>query len=392
VGPGPTAAPSAADVDAIAANADRVVRNLQITQCYSELSRAFAEVARGGSANWCTYATWASKQAGQTIRKEDLQRTFERLFGRSEEATAAGNGVVRAMADLSARRGPDRVWEAVRRALNPDAPFEASADAVVRGNRKVFAEIGREFARFLAVVRPDGSVPQSDFQAFRSSLRPGEPPDGQGYLRQAFDAYVQAFAATDSGERAQLMLFGNLAIGWHEQTRLQPEIAEALDAPFAEPVKLRRDLLKELAKTRIGLALRVLFQLLPGRATRLKQQLDALDRHVRELAREVVTEHLMTLAVPGRTLDLGRDVPGTFPERLATVANPDLRALLDRIDPTPDTTRGSGTRDWARLPERIHYIADLFRVNQEDERLYEPPFTADQVAVIRSGGRPPGRL
>jgi hypothetical protein len=381
-------APAPADVERIAALTDPVVRNLQITQCYAELSRAFGD-AVAGEANWCTFATWASKQAGQTIRKEDLSRTFERLLGQSDEAPAAADDVVAAVGDLA--RGPARVSEAALRALHPDDAFERASDAVARGNRKVFEEIGYEFARYLGLVQ-DGAVAADALAGFTDSLRPGDPPDGQGYLRQAFAAYAQALGESNPKGCSELMLFGNLAIGWHEQTRLQPEIAEALDAPFAEPVKLRRDLLKELAKTRIGLAVRVLLELLPGRATRLKQQLDALDRHVRELAREVVTDHLMTLAIPGRTLDLGRDVPGTFPERLATVANPELRALLDRVDPTPDTTRGSGTRDWARLPERIHYIADLFRVNQEDERLYEPPFTADQVAVIRSGGRPSGRL
>ena len=44
------------------------------------------------------------------------------------------------------------------------------------------------------------------------------------------------------------MLLANLTIGWHEQTRLQPEITDALDAPFEEPVKLRRDLLRDLLR------------------------------------------------------------------------------------------------------------------------------------------------
>ena len=81
--------PTVADVDRIAALADPVLRNLQITQCYCELSRAFAARTGGAPANWCTFATWASKQAGQTIRKEDLARTFERLFAESPERRRA---------------------------------------------------------------------------------------------------------------------------------------------------------------------------------------------------------------------------------------------------------------------------------------------------------------
>ncbi|MES2880591.1 MAG: hypothetical protein V4676_00485, partial [Bacteroidota bacterium] len=73
------AAPTVTDVKTIAAITNPVLRNLQITQCYAELSTAFAQ-RTGPFANWCSYATWASKQAGQTIRTEDLQRTLETLI------------------------------------------------------------------------------------------------------------------------------------------------------------------------------------------------------------------------------------------------------------------------------------------------------------------------
>ena len=129
------------------------------------------------------------------------------------------------------------------------------------------------------------------------------------------------------------MLLANLAIGWHEQTRLQPQIAEALDAPFEEPVKLRRELLRYLLRLRIGLAFRLLLELIPGRATSMKRVLDELDRLVKQIAHEAITEGLMTLALPGEVLSLGRDVPGTFPADLQTIDNPDLRSLLGRDRP-----------------------------------------------------------
>ena len=68
--------PTVVDVDRITTVSDPVIRNLQITQCYHELSAALPG-RTGLSANWCTFATWASKQAGQTIRKEDLARLLE---------------------------------------------------------------------------------------------------------------------------------------------------------------------------------------------------------------------------------------------------------------------------------------------------------------------------
>jgi hypothetical protein len=386
------AAPTVADVERVAALADPVVRNLQITQCYCELSRAFAGLTGGGPANWCTFATWASKQAGQTIRKEDLAQTFERLFGRSRQATSVGNAAVASMAALRRKRGPERLWEALWKALRPTAAFDRASDAVARGNRKVFEEIGREFARFLALPRTSGAIDPVALGAFQDSLRPGDPPAGQDQLRQAFRSYAAACGESHRKARAELMLLANLAIGWHEQTRLQPEITDALDAPIEEPVKLRRDVLRELLRSRIGLALRLLLELLPGRTSATKNTLDELDRHVKRIAHEAITELLMTLSLPGETLSLGLDVPGSFPADLETIDNPGLAALLGRIDPTPHTTRGSGADDWSNLTQRIHFIADLFRVYQQRPALMSEPFTAEQVAVIKAGGRPAGPL
>jgi hypothetical protein len=384
--------PTVADVERIAAVTDPVVRNLQITQCYCELSRAFAARTDGGPANWCTFATWASKQAGQTIRKEDLARTFERLFAQSSQVTSVLDAAVASLSELSAERAPQPIRDAIWNALEPTSAFDRASDAVARGNRKVFEEIGREFARVLALPTTGGAIDQAEFESFCAGLSPGDPPDGQDYLRQAFTAYAAAFRERDRNQRADLMLLANLAIGWHEQTRLQPQIAEALDAPFEEPVKLRRDLLGDLLRLRIGFALRLVLELIPGRATAVKKVLDDLDRGVKQVAHEAITELLMTLALPGEVLSLSRDVPGAFPAALQTIDNPELRALLGLIDPTSDTTRGSGADDWSILTDRIHFIADLFRVYQERPTLLSDPFTAEQVAVIKSGHRPPGRL
>jgi len=62
-----TSAPSVAEVARIVALDNRVIRNLEITECYSRLSQAM-QTRTGAAANWCTFATWASRQAGSTIR------------------------------------------------------------------------------------------------------------------------------------------------------------------------------------------------------------------------------------------------------------------------------------------------------------------------------------
>ena len=113
----------------------------------------------------------------------------------------------------------------------------------------------------------------------------------------------------------------------------------------------------------------------------------ALIAAVQRRLRLVLTDLLMTLRMPGAVLRLGSDVPGEFPPELRALEHPGLRALLGSVDPTPDTIARSGATDWADLPERMHYIADLFRCWHARAELFSPPFTAAEVAAMRDGRR-----
>jgi hypothetical protein len=120
---------------------------------------------------------------------------------------------------------------------------------------------------------------------------------------------------------------------------------------------------------------------------------EQLADYARVIARRAVTEHLMTLSLPdGRLLDLGDDLAAAFPPVLAELSDPELLALLDTVDPTADSMRDTAAEDWADLPDRMHYIADMFRCFAQRADLLEPPFTAEQVELIRSGRRPTGQL
>ena len=362
--------PSPDAVARIAALPDPVERNRQITQTYHELAVAVARLLPGG-ANWCAVATWASRQAGQTIRREDLRRAFERLLADSAAVEAAAGELA------AGAGGPESLAgavQAVREALSPAAAFERTAEAVARGNRKVFAEIGLAFAHFLTLF-DNGSPDAAALAAFHDSLRPGDPPDGQGLLRRAFAHYAAALSA-EGKARAELLLLANLEVGFHEQTRLQPEIRAAMDAPVVEPAALRRRLLDELLPDPAA-RLRLAVLRLGGQAAPLLVASDRLADEAQRLGRQAITAALMTLELPGgRVLRLGHDLTAAaFPIALRTLDNPDLRALLAGVDTTPDSPLGTGGRDWSDLPGRMHFIADLFRAYHEDASLFEPPTT-----------------
>jgi len=385
------AAPTVADIDAIAGQAEPIIRNLWITHAYQLLSRSLAS-RTGGHANWCTFAVWASKQVGRTIRQEDLTHALERSLAASPEVDAGIDLVVRGL--RRAFPGHPVVEQAVRTVIVRAARLDEVSAATARGNLKVFAEIAREFARFLAEFAQDTVLDEQRIADFCATLRPGEPPDGQDYLRRAFTRYYRAIFSIDEKQRAELLLLANLEIGLHEQTRLQPEITAALEAPILDPRDLERRLLDLLLPDNPILKWpRLALLTVLGRRTPVRLAAEQLTEHVRRLVRRAVTEHLMVLSLPdGGVLDLSEDLPATFPPLLAELVDPELRAFLARVDPSPDSVRDTAVRDWSDLPDRMHYITDLFRCYAQRADLLDPPFTADQVADFTAGRLPSGRL
>ncbi len=387
----PGKVPAVADIERIAALTDPLLRNLQITHCYHELSLAFTQ-RTGALANWCTFATWASRQAGHIIRQADMIQKFERLFSQSPKASETMDRVVASVLRLRTERDALSVCEAVKRMINPQAAFDRASEAIGRGNTKIFGEIGREFARFLATCYHDTVFDSRNIEQFCEALQPGEPPDGQRYLRQAFTRYYQALFEPDRKMRAELIFWGNLEAGFHEQIRLQPEIFEALNAPVADPQQIADHLLEENV-THLSWFFRLclfLARLLPL-SFPLDEACSKLVDHMQTYTRLLVSEGLMTLHLPnGEVLKLGSALPKEFPETLRHLTHPELLRLLNQIDPTPKNVQESGTEDWANCADRIHVITDFFRAYQEEPSLFSAPFTPAQVLLLKAGQRPAG--
>lgn len=388
-----TQLPTVADVERISTLSDPALRNLQITQCYHELARAMSS-RLGGGANWCAFATWASKQAGQTIRKEDLRRHLVFMINESLAAQDLGELIVaRALAADSPLSG-DAVRATLWRSLDPGAALDHASRAVARGNLKVFAEIAPAFARFNDQRLHDPAHDAEAIERFVDELQPGDPPGGQGYLRRAFMHYYDALFTTDPRARSELLFLGNLEVGFHEQTRLQPEISAALDLPELEPRRVTDQLIDALFPQAgwIALIRRLLRRLLRA-PTPLERALSALVTEVRRQARRLLTEHFLTLDLAnGVRLRLGHDLRGEFPDTLQHIINTELTELLQRIDPTPDSRIASGALDWTDLPERMHFICDFFRCQHQRPDLFAPPFSPEQAALLKAGSLPAGEL
>ena len=424
-----TSAPSAAQVEEIAAaDGDPVLRNLRITQGYSDLSAAMSALLGAGNGTWCVFGTWASKTAGGFIRGDELPAAARR--------TVASTPTIRQHATVLQR--------AAHAAGAAVAPLEMAADLagrlaadvslyIMQGNKVVFEEMGGAYARFLEAAGTDGGSGER-VDALLASLEPGEvQPDavtvdwatrtvttqrrgGQSLLREMLHQYRLAMEEPDAGKRAQLVLYANALGGIHEQTRLQAYVAESLDVPVD-------DFLREALHRGVG----------DGGTDQVARHAAhaAVDRLVHPLADGVrrawescATKAMMTMHLPDGTLRLGLDVPAPpgqplFPPQLATIDLPALREVLaqygalsprarlalggllagverraGRLLGRPPQRRalGSAAVDWASLSERMRYILELFRSRQQDAVLRSRPFTDDQAAAIAKGAVPAGPL
>jgi hypothetical protein len=323
------------EVRRIGAIASPALRNLEITYAYSRLAAATAE-RTGPGANWCTFATWASRQAGRTIRGEDLEEQIETRLAGSAELLHPLVSLWRWLLRRGLLNPGSRLGRLMGKLHTPFDAVELAGDAVARGNKKVFDEIGLEFARYLE------TVPPGDEAALEAFLR-----DVHEDLRAPFIRYHR------SAREPQSLLLANLEIGLHEQTRLQPEIGEALDAPYKTALPI------------IG-----------------PQKLAS------KLARELITANLMVLTLPGRVLALGANLPDPMPD----AADPELVALIARYEPASGTVDDCGAHDWSDLHQRMHYISHLFRAFAATRTLSDAPFTSAQVERILAGSIPDGEL
>ena len=379
--------PTIDDVARIAAIRDRVLRNLEITACYAELSTAL-RARVGPGADWCTFATWASRQAGSTIRGEDFLDRLGRRLRHKARLLAPVQSLHRWLLRRGVFEPQTRLGRVIAAVHTPFDAFERASEAVAEGNLKVFEEIAYQFARFLAEVPPDARADSDAFRAFSAGLRPGGPPDGQQLLTEAFAHYQQARDDADPAGRAAWILLANLKIGLHEQTRLQPQIAGAIDAPLT---------------TARDLGARVLHAWIPGsrRWPRLLQRpagsalglaATGVRRAMTSITREIITEALMVLALPTGVLSLGRDLDAPVPPVFAGTTHAALLRFIAEHDPCAPGTSRCGAEDWCDLRQRMHYILHLFRAYAEEPALFRPPFTPGQIVSFRSGVIPEGEL
>ncbi len=383
--------PSRQEIEAIIAlDAQPVIRNLKITQCYHDLSVAIAFVVGAENLNWCTFASWASKTAGRFVRREPLAMFRDAL--QSEPFLAEKLGCIN-----TALRRFDGVTglspQAIAAAIKE--PVEAVSRHIAAGNLAVFAELGPRFAlmrsRFDHATTCEASLLARLLDELELKTGPSEK-GGQDLLRSAVNYFYHAKFERHDDRKAELILLANAQTGLHEQVRLQPAIAGALQLPFNAVVQGLIE--KQFGGNTVGIARQRLRSLASNAA---KPLIAEFDRDLNRLWRGCVTRLFMTLYLPDGEIHLGKDLrplPGRslFPTALESVEHSGLRALLATYRADGISAAESGAADWADFAERMHFILTLFRARQQDQRLFAPPFSAAQRRDIALGKMPQGAL
>ena len=343
-----------------------VVRNLQVTQGYFRISNAMKKYVSSKNVNWTSFATHASKTAGQALRHELmpglLKSSMLRLGGYENTFMFLNEGLGSEEPQLSEDQN-NRLGEA----------FRHVSLLVSDGNITVFEELALPFTNFINMFKDDWDYSEAKLQVFLDeNLLPGPLTEGgQDYLREAFTAYYKARYETRAKTKAEYVLTGNLLIGLHEQTRLQPQIEQAM----AVPLELFSDSANSEEKG-AGIDFPPL---------------------MRGIIAKTFTQMMMLITLPSRDLKLGQTViaptgVASFPMDLLEIEDPRCLELVRMFETSQDTLSGSGAENWSSLRDRMSFVVDFFRSHQQYKRMWDPPFIEEQAKVIESGHFPAGPL
>lgn len=340
---------------------DLVLRNYKITDGYHRLSLDLAEVLGATDVNWPAFGAHASKSAGFTIRKEEIDSSKMGKFFYS--------GTGKKFTPIQIDRFMNEIVEWV-------------SESISDGNLRIFGDMAPVIVMFIEFMKTDQSKDRSNMLAFLSTLTPGKSEhDGQDLLGQALLAWYDASRDENPKTTSELMLLGNARMGLHEQIRIQPDIEQALGAPL---------------KNRIGDELSINVEKWSSKfPTFIKKRLNTttgriehkLMENLQSFIRKVITKRMMMLRLPDLNLKLSSDVSVldeslVYPVTLKSLSEPEIVQLFKKYAKNDSDVKGSGAADWVSLHDRMNFILHLFRSHQQNHALYQTPLTPEEINLI----------
>ena len=359
------------DIETIQDMDNLILRNLKITQSYFLLAEEMKGVSGDKNVSWLSFGAYASKTAGYSIRHELLPDDLERVFRSFYLYRRMMRFLRRFLVSVDER---DQEMDFISQILT------GISLRISEGNLLVFAELAPAFNQMAADFAADDNYDQEKLTRYLARFKPGPTEEGgQDHCIEAFSVYYEAKFATGADRKAELVFLANMLVGLHEQTRLQPKIAEALYTPVDEVLGEQVQMVTPLGNRISGW---------------LHKAVLGISRRV---FAGIATQMFMTISLPTGELRLGGDVEPltrdeTFPPDLQEIQSERVRQILSRYDRSGDTLHRSRADDWSDLDDRMNYIVDLFRSYQQEPALFEPPFSPEQMVDLDGGRIPEGGL
>ena len=365
---------SAEEIDLILNQKNLLVRNLQITLGYHKVARMLRGFSSTENVNWFGFGVFASKTAGQAIRHELLPGPLKSAMIRAagyDNTLVYFHNVLESSSDPVAQNTDSLLVEILTRV----------SLLLSKGNLMIFQEVAKPYVDLVNTFGHDWQPNETKFQAFVDRhFIPGHFEDGgQEWLIESCACFYQARFTTDAKKKAELILMGNLLLGYHEQSRLQPIIEKSIAVPFDVLTEgmLPDDDLKPLS-----------------RRGKMAQRAIGLSR---QMILRSITRMWMAYSLPTRSLRVGKDLVAptgmtNFPRHLIIIENPRCQELVLTFDNDLNTLAGSAAGNWGNLMDRMNFLVTFFRSYQHYQLLYNKPFLDSQIAMIEAGYFPHGPL
>jgi hypothetical protein len=362
---------------------DELYRNRWITWAYYDLACQIAELTHSrGTANWCTFARWASYTVGENLELEAPTPRLREFFAHYHPMLGPLTGPI----------AQGQVWYRTRN----DRAFPTTLGIA---NRLVFSEMGRVLTGFIAWSRKFDQFDEGAWANYAPTIATDRatdsfPASDIGQLRRGLECYHRARFA-DQDAKVELLYAGNVLLVAYEQWRLRIMLQLALDPAADHLVKLRSGqggahpdnlAFAKMRRTRRGWEYRHssdMLQWFVGQGSALAT------KYVMTIDAPIGQENPWSLSL-GLGLDKGFKTdpkkPLPFAEELATLDDPEIDALYHHFDLSAGVAANCRADDWGNFPDRMNVLVNLFRMEHSDEYLHQEPRDDDKVGLHQCAG------
>jgi len=399
------------EIGAIVQNAseDPVETNAHIRDTYFALAGKLGDVLHGGvqppeNATFANFAAWSAESLRVEVDRSNANgqslRPGRWLYGLAAEHmlrddTAIALNIVHGQGEIFREIASAvlQLLDTIAPAPEQQAQGRQKADELWADYEAAMKRRSEEIAKERSALETMATMEEADLGRLLHAMRPYHTVVRLGLQRARSEA--------DRKQRAELILTANVRLVGYEQARLQPVLKRNLD------------FLPKAVRTAIGTRL---FR----RTTRLRRRLWREAEHLEkaaELLRDAyeiaATRHVFSMIIGGEEIVFGKDVPlppagnpvlrdqqpvvdqkryvegEFFPYLLQTLESLEAWTEWSRYDRSDGRGFATSVDNWLRYPERLNFIANVFRSRQMVSGLYEKPDITPNQLVSTPETPPP---